>query len=243
MIFTDITFRKAGKDALKVKAQQQQIVAKFGQIALKEHDLKKLFNKCVKLLAKTLKVEYCKILELLPDKNTLLLKSGIGWRKELIGRATLEIGKHSQAGYTLLIGKPVIVNDLHKETRFRGSPLLLEHKIVSGISVIVGDINNPYGVLCAHTIQYREFSKDDVNFMLSIANLLASAIERKKTENTLLKLSRAVEQTADHVFITDKNGYFEYVNPAFQQCTGYSLEDCLGKTPRILKSDKHYPYS
>jgi PAS domain S-box-containing protein len=52
-------------------------------------------------------------------------------------------------------------------------------------------------------------------------------------------LGQAVEQTADSVIITDKEGFIEYVNPAFETTTGYSREDALGKTPRILKSGEH----
>jgi PAS domain S-box-containing protein len=56
---------------------------------------------------------------------------------------------------------------------------------------------------------------------------------------TLRRLSNAVEQTADSVFITDREGVIEYVNPAFEATTGYSREEALGKTPRILKSGRH----
>lgn len=54
----------------------------------------------------------------------------------------------------------------------------------------------------------------------------------------LKKLSSAVEQTADAVFITDRSAVIEYVNPAFEQMTGYPREEVLGKTPRVFKSGK-----
>ena len=60
---------------------------------------------------------------------------------------------------------------------------------------------------------------------------------QKQTEEKLLKLSSAVEQTIDTVVITDREGTIEYVNHAFEVITGYSSEEALGKTPRILKSD------
>jgi PAS domain S-box-containing protein len=65
---------------------------------------------------------------------------------------------------------------------------------------------------------------------------------RQRTEEQLLKLSRAVEQTADGIFITDRAGIIEYVNPAFEQMTGYTSAEALGKTPSILKSDRHDYY-
>ena len=53
------------------------------------------------------------------------------------------------------------------------------------------------------------------------------------------RLSSAVEQTADSVVITDARAVIEYVNPAFEQTTGYSAGEVLGKTPRVLKSGHH----
>lgn len=60
-----------------------------------------------------------------------------------------------------------------------------------------------------------------------------------KIEETLKKMFRAVEQSADSIVVTNKNGIIEYVNPAFVRTTGYSKEDAVGKTPAILKSGKH----
>ncbi|HAL55611.1 MAG TPA: hypothetical protein DCP63_03790, partial [Bacteroidetes bacterium] len=54
--------------------------------------------------------------------------------------------------------------------------------------------------------------------------------ERKQAEQELQKLSRVVQQTADIVFITDRNGLIEYVNPAFEKTTGYMREEVMGKT-------------
>ena len=60
--------------------------------------------------------------------------------------------------------------------------------------------------------------------------------ERLRTEERLLKLSRAVKQTADGVFITDCAGLIEYVNPAFEHMTGYVLAEVRGQTPHFLQS-------
>jgi two-component system, cell cycle sensor histidine kinase and response regulator CckA len=60
--------------------------------------------------------------------------------------------------------------------------------------------------------------------------------DRKRTEDNIRKLSRAVEQSPASVIITNPNGDIEYVNSKFTRLTGYSLEDVNGKNPRILKS-------
>ncbi len=65
--------------------------------------------------------------------------------------------------------------------------------------------------------------------------------ERKRAEAALNKLSRAVEQSPVSIVITDLDGAIEYVNPKFVQITGYSLEEAIGKNPRILKSGEKPP--
>jgi PAS domain S-box-containing protein len=59
----------------------------------------------------------------------------------------------------------------------------------------------------------------------------------KQSEDNLRKLSAAVEQNPAAVLITDTEGVIEYVNPAFSTMTGFSCDQVLGLTPRILKGD------
>jgi diguanylate cyclase (GGDEF)-like protein/PAS domain S-box-containing protein len=61
-------------------------------------------------------------------------------------------------------------------------------------------------------------------------------IQLKRAESELRKLSAAVEHTNDIVFITDTNGVIEFVNPVFEEVTGYSREEAVGQTLRILSS-------
>lgn len=60
--------------------------------------------------------------------------------------------------------------------------------------------------------------------------------DRVRAEELVGRLSNAVHQTADAVFITDRSGVIEYVNPAFERTSGYRREEVVGKTPRVLKS-------
>jgi len=61
---------------------------------------------------------------------------------------------------------------------------------------------------------------------------------RRQVEEQMHKLSSAVEQTADAVMITNDQGVIEYVNPAFEQMSGYPARDLDGQTPKIFKSGK-----
>ncbi|MGO9585031.1 MAG: PAS domain S-box protein [Limisphaerales bacterium] len=64
---------------------------------------------------------------------------------------------------------------------------------------------------------------------------------RKRMEEKLRQLSRAVEQSPVSIVITNHAGDIEYVNPKFIETTGYTLAEVLGKNPRILKSGEMSP--
>jgi len=74
----------------------------------------------------------------------------------------------------------------------------------------------------------------DLAFLYSV-----DITQRRQAEKAVRQLSRIVEQTEDTVVVTNCDGVIEYVNPAFERLTGYTKEEALGKTPRVLKSDIH----
>ena len=65
--------------------------------------------------------------------------------------------------------------------------------------------------------------------------------ERKKVEQQLRKLSRAVEHSPASVVITDRHGSIEYVNSKFVEVTGYTAEEAVGQNPRILNARTQPP--
>jgi two-component system cell cycle sensor histidine kinase/response regulator CckA len=72
-------------------------------------------------------------------------------------------------------------------------------------------------------------------------SLHATQQQQHTAEQSLRKLSCAVEQSADSIFITNSQGIIEYVNPALETLTGYSREEVTGKAQSILKSDLQAP--
>ena len=85
---------------------------------------------------------------------------------------------------------------------------------------------------------------DGATLVRTIRNTLAMHSlqqEQHTAEESVRKLSRAVEQSADMVMVTDRQGILEYVNPAFEALTGYGRDEVCGKTPRILKSGEQPP--
>ncbi|HET8704745.1 MAG TPA: PAS domain S-box protein, partial [Pseudomonadales bacterium] len=71
--------------------------------------------------------------------------------------------------------------------------------------------------------------------------ILHDVTEQKQNEAKMRQLSRAVEQSPESIIITDLKGNIEYVNPRFEQVTGYPLHEVVGKNPRLLKTGHTHP--
>ncbi|VBB07079.1 pac motif [Lucifera butyrica] len=74
-------------------------------------------------------------------------------------------------------------------------------------------------------------------FVGEVIEMVEDITERRKTEEQLLKLSRAVEQTSSSVIIVDTDNCIEYVNKTFSQITGYTPSEITGKKVSILRSE------
>jgi len=203
----DITSYKKLKEKLQVKERQHDALHKIGRMALRCESLQAFMDESVKLVANTLGIEYSRILELLPDGN-FLLRAGTGWKPGLVGKAIVNGSKGSQAGYTLFSKIPVIVRDFKKEERFSASTFLKEYDVASGISVVIGKMEKPFGILSAHSKKPRRFTADDTYFLNSVAFLISEVIERRRAEEELRqykeKLEEIVRERTSELVITNQ---------------------------------------
>ncbi len=197
----DVTDRQKLLRELRVRAKQQETVARLGEQALIEIDLQKLFDDIATTVAEILDVEFVKILELVPGDAELLLRAGVGWQPGLVGTAHESTGRRSHAGYALASGGPVIVTDLRSETRFEPPALLRDHGINSGVSVpIAGRDGRAYGVLGAHSARRRRFGEYDVSFLTALANIIAGAIQRRQSDQRHELMIRELRHHSGNLF-------------------------------------------
>jgi len=86
----------------------------------------------------------------------------------------------------------------------------------------------------------RQVRQDDSRVPVMFLSDPANEAARKQSdpEETLRKLWRSVEQSADTVIIMDRSGAMEYVNPAFETLTGYSRQEAVGQTLAMLESEQ-----
>ena len=132
--------------------------------------------------------------------------------------------------------KPVMINNYQEPNplkkgypaehleihRFLSIPVFADQRIVA----VVGVANKDH-----------DYDQSDVLQFSLLMDGVWKIVERKQAEETLRKLSRAVEQSPASIVITDTEGTIEYVNPKFTELTGYSSVEAIGKKPSILKSE------
>ncbi len=232
--FSDITELKDASERIRARERQQAAVAQLGQLALETTDLDALFTTACQQLAEVLSVDLSKLLELLPEERKLLLRAGVGWTEGAVGQVTINTGINSQAGYTLESSTPVIVRNLANETRFNGPPLLWENGVVSGVSVIIGKVDAPWGILGAHQKAEREFTLDDINFMQSVANVVYGAIAQSETQHRLRESEQRYRLVTDAMPVLiaycDKDLVYRFCNASYEAWFDVKREDVIGKT-------------
>lgn len=180
-IFNDISPLVKAEEEAETRAAQHEYVAFLGKRSLEDVSAEAMIAEIPERLADLLDVDCAKVLLCEPGQNDLLLAAQYGFDSPVGIR--VGTGSESQAGYTLGVREPVVVEDLAKETRFSGPALLRDAGIVSGLSVIIGNPEEPFGVLGAHTKTPRSFNDDDRLMMQSVANVLAATLRRTAADN------------------------------------------------------------
>jgi PAS domain S-box-containing protein len=136
-------------------------------------------------------------------------------REEVLGRKLWEVGPFKD-----VVASKVNFRQLQLEEYIRYEDLPL--KTAKGLKIAVEFVSNVYRVNGGKVIQCN----------------VRDITERKQAAETHAVLARAAEQAAEAIIITDPEGAIIYVNPAFERGSGWSSEEVLGKSPRILKSGK-----
>ena len=180
-------------EQIRSQARQQEAVAELGRHALAGAGIDALMQRAVETVAAILDVEYAEVLAHAdPESDRLVRRAGVGWGDDSPGEAVATIDPALLAGYTLGSREPVVCENLATETRFRLLPGLARAGIVSGLTVRIDGDRRPYGLIGAHSVRPRHFTADDTHFLLAVANVLAAAVGRHRSEEVI----RLAQQSA-----------------------------------------------
>ena len=231
-LLLDITTRKRAEQGIEDRARQAAAVAALGQSALSSTSHVNLAQAAADGVISTLGIEMCIVTELLPGGRELVARAGAGFDRD-ITETTFPSGAESLAGYAIVAGQPLVIEDLRVTTHCRISPLWRDNGAVSSLSVVIQGRSQPLGAICIAARHGRQFDPEDVNFLQSVANVLASTMDRTRDEQALRKSearNAAILQTAlDPIITIDHDDLIVEFNPAAEKTFGYERASALGR--------------
>jgi CheY-like chemotaxis protein len=169
------------EETLLTHARRQAALADLGRRVLRGAELQSVLEDAVATVANTLEVPLTGILELLPSRDALLLRAGVGWQDGLLGHATVRATPDSLAGRALSAGAPTVFGDLSSEPH-ADDGILSRHEVTSVAIVPVSSAEGLFGLLGAFTTDRRDFSTRDIAFLEGVADLLAAELRREHVE-------------------------------------------------------------
>ena len=160
----------------------QEAVARLGQLAVVLHELEPLFEAAARELAAVMDGDITAIMQHVPERGALRIVAGSGWRDGIVGRAVIPDNAGSHSGFALVSDGPVVSLDYANESRFRASPVVLEHGARSGVTTPIVGPDGPWGVLGVHSLTPGRFDPDQIALLDTFANVLGAAISRRSVE-------------------------------------------------------------
>jgi PAS domain S-box-containing protein len=238
-ITRDVTQRRRAEDQSRVRADQAQALAAIGQTALGATDVGAILSYAVRSIAQTLRVPLVAAFELHRDGRSLLLRDGLGWNRGRVGAATIGIERRSPGGLALRTDQTLSVSDLSGDRRFTPTPLLVEHDVVSGI---LAPLSGWLGVLAVFSATRREFSGDEILFLRSVANIIATAMRNERADRARRdgeqRLRAILDTAAEGIITIDDRGTVESVNAAACRLFGYASREVVGRKVTMLMPEE-----
>jgi len=185
----DIAAYPRMKQALQ-RAHYSEFLAQVGRLAVDTRDPQTLLDRVPIAAAEALQADVAIVYLLEPDFAELRVAGIAGSMPgEPFGHRIASLPDTS-LGFVLAAGRSIVVRDYRLETRFRVPHEYLEAGLTSAVGVPLSDRGRTIGVLVVRTRSERSFGDDEVRFLESLANLLASSLQRVRSEEELKHAQR-----------------------------------------------------
>ena len=214
---------------LGIRNRQQSAVAALGLAAVRNYDLDALLAEAAKLAAETLGTGRSIVWQLRPGHDEMTLRAHVGWN-ELPLDSAIPLVQGSASHHVFTHDEPVMVIDVASDTRFsEKSWLLREHGVATLITALVRGHERPWGALSVHSTTRRAFTGDDVEFLQSMANVLALAIERNEHELAERREKEVLQTIIDNIPAMiehdDAAGNVIVANPEWARTLGWTAAE------------------
>ena len=225
------------------RARELAISARFSIDALEARNVQTVFDDAVHILRENMRVDFSAVFERSPDGKSLALRAGAGWRPGDVGTLEIKVDEKTPIGRALQLNQPIIISDVAGEKGLSLPKFLRDRGVASSMAVVIPGRTGAFGVLTVDTRSARVFSADDIHFLESIDNILATAISRLQFESELhdaaARLRGIVETAVDGIITIDHRGIVETINPAAERIFGYSASEVIGRNVSMLMPEPY----
>ncbi len=186
----DISERKHAEGRLRVHAERQAAIARFGQFALGRRSVEELYTEAARALHCE-GVDAVSLLEMFTERNEYLV------------RATQGEGPHASLGQTGPMTPDSVWPEILRENapRIAGRAYLVSrplnrpwrawvHDMGSAVYAPVRDDDKPIAMLCVYAVREHAFGAEDVRFAEAVGHVLSTALQRQKAEERLARLAQ-----------------------------------------------------
>jgi signal transduction histidine kinase/ActR/RegA family two-component response regulator len=208
------TARQRAEHKLLVRAQQQSGSAALGQLALATADYDTLVQQAVSIIAHSLDVEFCDVLAVENRGRHLRLLRGHGWKLGNQHDTEFLVSPVSLTGFVFTRNEPTIVTDWDREKRFRRPDLFVMHQVRSSACVPIRGRTRTFGLLSVHSTLHRDFTGDDLQFLMASANHLATAGDRLQAEAEMQTLASFAQLNPNAILELAPDATVTYCNEA-----------------------------
>jgi len=167
------------------RARYSEHLAQLGRLAVDARDPQELLAQVPAIAAEALQAEVAAVLLLEPSRLEFRVVSGVGLLQDEGVGARVPNRPDTPPGYVHSQGRPVVVVDYCAEQRFEVPRVYTDAGLTSAIAVPLSDRGRITGVLTVHSRNAQRFGDDEVRFLESLANLLASSQQRAQSEEAL----------------------------------------------------------
>ncbi len=152
-------------------------------------DERTILQAALRATARWVHAPLAEVLERSPDGEMLVVRASRGWGRADGSRRDLPAGARSQAGFTLGVDEPVLLEDAAAEDRFEVAEAARGRDVGSGVTCVIAGVGAPFGVLAVHSPRVRAFGRDDVDRTHRIADIVALGVARVRSEHRVTELA------------------------------------------------------
>ncbi|GLR13015.1 hypothetical protein GCM10007907_18050 [Chitinimonas prasina] len=220
-----------------------QAVSKVGDAAMRAEHSEPLYQAVCEAVVSNPGIRVTAVTRIDPDKKLLHSCYSLGEAADIYAEPLSMDPASARAAPVSLraiqSGRPFICNDIDKDYAFAlQRELYRDHQLNAFAAFPLFEEGRIVGTLTVASQHVGYFDAELVEVITRLADAVSFGLGHLRRLRRLRLMDRLIERANDGVIVTDPTGVIRAVNPRFCEITGYTVDEILGQTPRVLQSGR-----